>query len=773
MKGLTLRVLARPAHLACSLLFIAGFPGLATAESAAEFAPNWQPTLAVRPAGGEILIDGLLEDPGWAGAAAAENFCETSPGDHCEPPFQTRVLVTYDERQFYLAFIAEDDSAAVRAGLRDRDAIWQDDYVGIILDTYGDQAWAYELFVNPLGIQGDLRMVAGGGEDMGFDLVWHSEGRLTATGFQVEVAIPFASLLFPDAEEQVWRATFWRDRKRDFRERSTWAAINRDEACWMCQFGTLRGIRAVEPGGGLSLLPAMIAHQGAGLADPRDPGSPWQAGDFRADFGLGLAYTFGPNLAIEGAFNPDFSQVESDAAQIDVNTPFALFYEERRPFFQRGSNLFGSWIDAIYTRSINDPYVAAKLTARRGPYELLLLSAQDEHSPFILPFEESSRILLGGESLSNILRLRRSFASGSFVGALLTDRRHGAEFDKHGLRVPAEGGAGTVAGLDCALRLNEQWSVELQALGSRTQEAEDSLLSVPLAAENLRFDGGRYSAAFDGERFLGHAIYTSIERSGRRWNMDFDATQTSPAFRAENGFITTSNRRDLNSWMGWHFRPASRLVESVLPQFSLGGAWNFAGKHKDEWFVPALDLSLIKQTNLHVEQLWSAENYRGVQFDGIRRTSVNVSCNPTNAAQFGGEAHWAHTIRRTAEPFLGRQVTLEGWATLRLGQRTVLTPSLVWTRMEHPDTGDEVFRGYIARTRLNLQFTRRLFLRTIVQYDDFDGAFDVEPLLSYKLSPFTVLYLGSTHHFVDYGEPHDYQQAQRQLFLKLQVLLQS
>ncbi len=760
-----------PPALAFALL-LAGAVAVAAAEDGT-FSPNWHPELTLRPAAGEIHIDGELDDPGWAGAAEAANFCENSPGDNTRPAVQTRVLLTYDAHHLYLAFLAEDDSALVRAGLRDRDAIWQDDYVGIILDTYGDQAWAYEFFINPLGMQGDLRMTATAGEDMGFDLVWASEGRLTATGFQVEVAIPFASLLFPEGEEQVWRATFWRDRKRDFRERSTWAAFDRDDACWLCQFGTLRGIRAVEPGGGLSVLPSMIAHQGSGLTDPGDPDSPWRAGDIRADFGLGLAYVFGPNLAVEGTLNPDFSQVESDAAQIDVNTPFALFYEERRPFFQRGSNLFNSWINAIYTRSINDPYVAAKLTARRGPYELLLLSAQDEQSPFILPFEESSRILLGGESLSNVLRLRRSFASGSFIGALLTDRRHGVAFDKHGIGVPTDGGAGTVGGLDGSLRFAGNWTLELQALASHTVEPEDSLLTASFTEANLRFDGGRYSAAFDGERFSGHALYASVERDGRRWNFETDLRQTSPAFRAENGFISTNNRREIHAWTGWNFRPASRWVESVLPQVSAGGVWNFRSKQKDEWLVPMLDLSLIKQTGVHIEQLWSAENYRGVQFDGIRRTSVNFSCNPANAAQFGADAHWAHTIRRTSEPFLGRQLSLGGWATLRLGQRTVVSPSLEWVRMEHPDTGEQVFRGYVARTRLSVQLTRELFLRTIVQYDDFDGVYDIEPLLSYKVNPFTVLYLGSTHRYVDYGEPHDYEQTARQFFLKAQVLFQS
>lgn len=748
-------------------------PGQSRAQG--DFAPSWHPSLTLHRAAGAITVDGDLDDPGWQGAAVADGFCENSPGDNVAPLSATRVLATYDSDNFYLAFIADDDPALVRAGLRDRDAIWQDDYIGIILDTYAEQSWAYEFFVNPLGVQGDLRLVDGGGEDMGFDLVWSSEGKITADGWQVEVAIPFASLRFPDRPggEQVWRAVFWRDRKRDFRRRDSWAAMDRDEPCWMCNFGTLRGIEGVEPGGGLSLLPSMIAHQGSHLADRDDPDSPWTAGDFRADFGLGIAYSFGPNLALEGTLNPDFSQVESDAAQIDVNTPFALFYEERRPFFQRGSNLFQSWVNAIYTRSINDPYVAAKFTARRGRVDLLYMTAEDEHSPWILPFEESSRILLGGESLSNIVRVRRGFDGGSFLGGMLTDRRHGTSFDKHGLLVPSGGGAGTVGGLDWRLRFLDNWSWEFQGLLSHTEEPEDSALTADLADENLRFDDDKHSAAFDGENYSGHAAYCSFERDGRHWGFDMDLRTTSPSFRAENGFITSNNRREISTWTGWQFRPAGRWVDSVHPQTIAGGAWNYDSKQKDKWFYLMLDLSMIKQTSLHIEQLWSGENYRGVQFDGIRRSTANLSCNPTNAIQFGGEVDYAHTIRRTADPFLGKLLQLEGWATVRLGQHTVVQPSVTWVRMKHPDTDEEVFRGYVARTRLGLQFTRRLFLRTIFQYDDFDAAFDVEPLLSYKLNPFTVLYVGSTHHLRDFPGDGNLRQVDRQFFLKVQALIKA
>ncbi len=745
---------------------------LALPAQAVDFQPNILPELDIRPAAGEIDVDGELDDSGWQGAVRAENFSETSPGDNTAPPVQTSVLVTYDETHFFLAFIVEDDPATVITGHRDRDEIFSDDYVGIILDTYGDQAWAYEFFVNPQGFQGDLRMSAVNGEDMGFDLVWQSRGRLTDTGYQVEVAIPFASLRFPDADEQVWRATFWRDRKTDFRERNSWAAIDRDDPCWLCQFGTLRGIRGVKPGGGLTVLPSMVAHQSSGLADAGDPGSEWTGDDFRADYGLGLAYSFGPNFAIEGTLNPDFSQVESDAAQIDVNTPFALFYPERRPFFQRGSNLFHSWVNAIYTRSINDPYAAGKVTVRRGPLSLLYLAAQDEHSPLILPFEESSNLRLGGKSLSNILRLRRSFDGGSFIGGLLTDRRHGSSFDKHGLMVPNGGGHGTVGGLDFSLRFLSNWNWEFQVLASHTEETEDSLLSDGL--EGKTFDGGLYTAALDGETYWGHAAYCSFERNGRIWSFDMDLNLHSPSFRAENGFIASNNRRSVDVWSGWNFRLNRGFIDNIHPQIMSGGIWNYAGKQKDQWFMAQVNMNLTKQTWVQLHQMWSAENYGGHQFDGIRRSRINFNTSPVGWLQFGGDLALSRTIARFGDPpFLGDQISYEAWAAWKPTPRLRIQPSITYQKMTRPDDDSEVFAGYLLRSRVKVQFSRRLFLRTILQYDDFDGHFDLEPLLSYKVNPFTVLYLGSTHAFDDYGGDESWRQRERQFFLKMQYLFQT
>ncbi len=150
-------------------------------EEAASFSPNVRPALRVAPIDGAIRIDGLLDDDGWKNAARAGNFAEISPGDQVRPQADTEVLVTYDRSRLYIAFFAHDDPSAIRATLRARDEIFNDDYVGIILDTYDNTAWAYELFVNPLGIQGDKRWTLSE-EDEGSDVEYGAGGQAIRKG---------------------------------------------------------------------------------------------------------------------------------------------------------------------------------------------------------------------------------------------------------------------------------------------------------------------------------------------------------------------------------------------------------------------------------------------------------------------------------------------------------------------------------------------------------------------------------------------------------------
>lgn len=724
--------------------------------AAADFVPVYHPQLAVDRAPEPIVVDGDLTDPGWARAGRATNFAEHNPGDQTQPPVATEAWLTYDDDRLYIAWICEDDPASLRASFTERDRIWNDDYVMLLLDTYGEQTWAYEIAANPYGIQGDLLWSTGGDEDMTYDLVYASAARITAAGWQVEMAIPWSSLRFPRRDDQVWRVDFWRNRPREAREQSSWAAYDRDDACWPCRWGTVTGVSGVDPGQGLGLLPAFVASQ----EGHRDDDGGFANGDLHGEPSASARFDFSSSLSAEATVNPDFSQVESDAAKIDVNTTFALSYPEKRPFFQEGSDLFATWFNAVYTRTINDPLYAAKLVGRPGADNLALLVARDEHSPFILPFAERSAFVAGGRSTSTLARYRLSLGEGSHVGFIGTDRRHDG------------GGSGTLAGLDWRQRLDRNWHLELQGLATHTAEPNDTTLTAGI--NDLRFADDRHTAAFDGERYWGHAVYASVERAARHWSCEVAYRDRSATFHAENGFEPQNDRRQVTAWTGYTVY-GDGFVERWQPQAFAGRVWNAAGTRKDEWVGGTLWSRLgLAQTELSAEALGSNELFRGIQFDGIWSLTVTAQTKPSALIAAGAEAAIGDRIARQ-RPALGRQTNAVVWCDLKPVDRLTLESRLDAARSEDRGTGEVFFSGWIARTRVGLQMSRELSLRLVLQYDDFDRAWEADPLLTYRLNPFSIFYIGSTRDYLDFEQDdpvHGWRLADRSYFLKVQYLFQ-
>jgi hypothetical protein len=208
------------------------------------FHPNVEPDLPVRRAVGAIHVDGRLDEVAWRHAIRAGNFCQIEPPQAEPPEVGTEVLVTYDETRVYFAFKAWDNPRTVRVSSAARDSIQDDDWVGLLLDPFGDASWAYEIVFNACGTVSDGLWTAHG-TDRSFDLVCEARGRVTNDGYQVEVAIPFTSLRLPERDVHEWRATFLRSHPRDRRREYSWAAIDRNAACFSCRFGTLTGIRAI------------------------------------------------------------------------------------------------------------------------------------------------------------------------------------------------------------------------------------------------------------------------------------------------------------------------------------------------------------------------------------------------------------------------------------------------------------------------------------------------------------------------------------------------
>jgi len=740
-----------------------------------EFTPVYHPALNAPRAQDEIEIDGNLDDSGWRGAGCADNFAEHFPGDQTRPPVETRAYITYDEKNIYVAFVCHDDPALIRASLSDRDVLYSDDNIGFFFDTYGDAEWAYILNVNPYGIQADALWSRTGGEDNRFDLVWESAGHVTDSGWQVEMAIPFSSLRFPHKAEQVWKVDFWRNHPRDSRRQYSWAAYDRDDPCWPCKWGTVAGIENVSPGRGVELLPSFVSFQSGSLqtstiVDPATSDTTFRQElddeDLKGELSLGARYAILSNLVAEATYNPDFSQVEADAAQIDVNTAVALDYPERRPFFQEGNALFQSYIYGFYSRNINDPVIAAKFTGRFARTSLALLSGYDEHSPVTLPFEEFSLTIPDiGKTYSTVARARYAFGDESHVGFVATDRRRDG------------GGSGSLLSFDTGVRFLQNWRLQFQCAVSHTREPNDSSLTTNPddSLHRERFDRDRHTIGFDGESLRGHGFYAELEREARHWQFDLSYRDYSPSFRTDVGLETKNNRREVAFHTNYTFYLTSGIVDRISTVLIMGRVWNYNKAKKDEWIIGELSARLKRQTFVSVSYLKSWEQYRGKNFPDITRYTVHLDSDFSEAFGGGARLTWGHIIAR-GPAVMGNEVVLSSWVYFKPLDRLRIEPTFDYDKSDDPATGENIFEGYIARVRTQFQFTRELFVRLVVQYNDFWERWDVDPLLTYRLNPFSLFYIGSTYDYnylYSYSDQRDrWMLSQRQYFVKLQYLFQ-
>jgi hypothetical protein len=300
-------------------------------------------------AAGAITVDGVLSDEGWRNATRIDKWYETNVGDNVEPQVRNLGYLTYDDHFFYAGFEFDDpDPAALRAPYADRDNVPSyTDYGGVILDTRNDGKTGVLLLANPHNIQYDAVTDDASGEDSSPDFFWESATRITAHGWTLEMRIPFSSLRYRNADPQSWGILLYRNYPRAFRYQFFSAILPRGGNCFVCRANTLTGIAGLPHGGHFVAAPYLSA--GSTARPQAALGTPLRRDPVAAHAGLDFKWTPNADNAVDLTANPDFSQVESDTAQISANERFALFVPEKRPFFLEGVNLFSTPIQAIHT----------------------------------------------------------------------------------------------------------------------------------------------------------------------------------------------------------------------------------------------------------------------------------------------------------------------------------------------------------------------------------------------------------------------------------------
>jgi hypothetical protein len=329
------------------------------------------------------VIDGKLDDEVWQKAAVLKDFYQIQPGDNVAPSKPTEVLIGFDPKFLYIAFKATDEPDKVRATVAKRDNIFQDDYVGFFLDTFNDKRKAFEVFFNPLGIQGDGIITEGRGEDFSVDLLMESKGIVHETGFNVEIAIPFKSLRFEAGKGKLWGAHFFRRIKRFENELDSWMPFSRSIDSNLSQAGHLTGLEGISVERAIELIPSLTVSQNGRFVRSFSPppviSDPGRIVNEPVKLDLGLTAKFIPSSAItlDLAINPDFAQVEADQLVVTANQRFPIFFSEKRPFFLEGIEIFQTPITAVHTRAIVDPDLAIKTTGKKGRNTFGLMVASD------------------------------------------------------------------------------------------------------------------------------------------------------------------------------------------------------------------------------------------------------------------------------------------------------------------------------------------------------------------------------------------------------------
>src|SRR5689334_22182810 len=329
------------------------------------------------------LIDGKLDDDVWQKAAVLKDFYQIRPGDNTPPSKPTEVLLGFDPQFLYIAFKATDEPDKIRATVAKRDNIFNDDYVGFMLDTFNDKRKAFEVFFNPLGIQGDGIITEGRGEDFSIDLLMESKGLVHESGFNVEIAIPFKSLRFEAGKGKLWGAHFFRRIKRFQNELDSWMPFSRSIDSNLSQEGHLTGLEGISVERTIELIPSLtvsqngrFVHSFGSLAPATDPGRIVNE-PIGLDLGLTAKFIPSSSVVMDLAINPDFAQVEADQLVVTANQRFPIFFPEKRPFFLEGIDIFQTPITAVHTRAIVDPDVAVKTTGKKGKNTFGLMVASD------------------------------------------------------------------------------------------------------------------------------------------------------------------------------------------------------------------------------------------------------------------------------------------------------------------------------------------------------------------------------------------------------------
>jgi len=688
------------------------------------------------------VIDGRLDDRIWKKTQKFTDFKTFKPDWGKDPSEETEAYITYDSHNLYIAIRCYDsEPEKIKASVTSRDNIFNEDNALFVMDTFGNRQSAYVFFMNPYGIQGDGIINADGNGDMSVDIVWFSKGIIDNEGYSVEAKIPFKSIRFPNKDRIEVGFAFARTITRKSEELS-YPELSPDKGSILSQVATLM-ISNITYERAIEFLPAITHNQtsslneGTMMSDERDN-----------DFSFTTKFGLTSEMTLDGTYNPDFSQVEADAGQVDVNLRYDLFYPEKRSFFLEGKEYFdfaGNSEDSplrtiVHTRRIVDPLLGLKLTGKLSEKDMISSIIASDESPGMEQDDDGELLYPGERAQFSILRHKHVLREDGYVGVIYTGRDFKNSFNR-------------VVGSDGRFRINPYNVFEYHIMKSYTRELESSGIT-PGHAAGLRY------------------IYSS-----RRYVADIGYHDISKNFQTETGYITRTGINRLGAFGMIILYPESDIFQKIEPFY-----WSYHIRDKFSDMFETFNLFCLRfwmprKTMMRFDFILANEVFEAQKFDisgfGIQGNSqltkrVNVNLNFRKSGRIYYDID---------DPYQGRGIRLGALVGYQPSDKLSSSLSFTYSDFYRKSNSEKIYDYTILRNRTTFQVNKYLFFRGIAEYNNYRKELTCDFLASFTYIPGTVFHIGYGSIFRkirweddEYVNSRDFMTTKRGFFIKTSYL---
>ena len=729
-----------------------------------------------------ITVDGRLDEEAWKTAAVFKDFYQTNPGDNIAPSKPTEVLMMYDEKHLYVAFKCWDEKDKIRATLAKRDNVFGEDNVRIWLDTYNDQRRAYVLGFNPYGIQQDGIYTEGNGADFSVDIVMESKGVIEDWGWVVEVKIPFKSLRYSAGKGKMWGFNTARNIDRLNDEFDQWLPDDRNVSGFLIKHGKITGLEDIKYERTLEIVPSITLSETGQKFAALDP----ITGRFvnkpiEHDIGVTLKYLISPNITLDATINPDYAEIEADAPVVTANQRFPIFFQEKRPFFLEGADIFQTPLAIYHSRTIVDPDFATKLTGKIGKNSFGFMLASDNAPGNFSDDERRDPVtseFVDKNAFFAVARVKRDLGKENHVGFFGTYRSFPEQKNFLG-------------SFDSRIKLNPSLTAQFQAVVTSSRrcffdsefepvvEPDQAIRNREICGTGRRSPNPLNNGTFNEYR-TGNAFgyYANADYSTDLHGWYAEVGGRTEDFRADVGFTRRTDTNFAFAVNRWSTKsePKARIIRTNWQQYT-GLDYDWSGRLQKWRAGTNLNLSLQRTMFVFFEG--------GVSYEKLYEEEFGIKRMPTREfGTFFGDptrATWQQFVYAEVGQSLTKRIYYYAWInyqnnafdyfySARLPPNQIDPgPGKQWdseayieykpidplrasvsyrkSRLVRNDNRVRSFDADIVSLRSTYQFTRFIFTRLRLDYDSIESNFAGQLLFGWTPSPGKALYVGYNDNF--------------------------